>query len=100
MCFEDGEIAGAWSFGAVVEGFDEDTADALADICENGFAVGLLPAGETKGHADSRSLAFANIENQHAAFLIKADDAGLLQQAGPDIGTGLLPQSEDSVKLS
>ena len=91
---------GTGGFGGIVEVFDKRAADALADICENGFAVGLLPAGEAEGHADSGALAFANVENQHAAFLIEADDAGLLERAGPDIGPGLLPQSEDGVKLS
>jgi hypothetical protein len=100
LCFENGEIAGTRGFGGVVEGFDKEAADALADIGEDGGSVGLLPAGEAEGHADSGSMAFADIENQHAAFLIKADDARLLQRAGPDIGPGLLAQSENSVKLS
>jgi hypothetical protein len=80
-------------------GFDKRAADALADIGENGGRRAVA-AGEAEGHADSGSLAFADVENEHAAFLIEADDAGLLERAGPDVGTGLLAQSEDSVKLS
>ena len=100
MCFENGEIAGSWGFGGIVEGFDKDTADALADIGENGFPVGLLATGQAERHANLGSLTFANIENQHAAFLIEADNAGLLQGTGPHIGAGLLPESEHRVKLS
>lgn len=32
LCFENGEIAGAWGFGDVVEVFDKGTTDALADV--------------------------------------------------------------------
>ena len=41
----NGEIAEAWSDVLVlVDGFDKDAADALTDVGENGFAVGILPA--------------------------------------------------------
>jgi hypothetical protein len=32
LCFENGEVAGAWRFGDVVEVFDKGAADALADV--------------------------------------------------------------------
>jgi hypothetical protein len=100
LCFEDGEVTDARGFGWIVEDFDEQSADSLADVCENGFAVGLLAVGEAESHTDAGSLAFADIENEHAALLIDADDAGLLERAGPDIGARLLAQTENRVKLS
>ncbi len=55
---------------------------------------------KTEGHADSGSLGFAKVENQHAALLIETDDPSLLEVAGADVGEGFLAESVKGVKLS
>jgi hypothetical protein len=59
-----------------------------------------LPAGEAEGHTDFGSLLFTDVEDEHAAFLVEADDACLLERAGPHVGPRLLAQTEHGVKLS
>ena len=70
LCFEDCEITGAWRIGGIIEGFDKRAADALANVCENGFPEGQLPTGQSESHTNSGSLTFAYVENHHATFLI------------------------------
>ena len=80
--------------------FGEGTADGLADVCENGFGVRLLAAQEAEAHADFGTLDFSEVEDEHPTFLIDADDAGLLEGTGDDIGAEFLALAEDRVKLS
>jgi hypothetical protein len=97
---KDGGIAEAWGVIFRVDLFDEGSGNPLADIREDGFAVGLLAAHEAESHPDRGTLVFAEIQDEHAAFLVKADDLRPLEVAGADIGARFLAETADRVKLS